>query len=232
MQPPSPKSRPYDRLREQLVKHTGTSPQRRLQQLLAYEKLGDRKPSQLLRRMKQLLGDRSMDSDDALVPEPSRHVVFNKLHSLSHPDVRATERLVTSQYVWPNIKTDVRRWAQSCLQCQRSKIERHTITPLAMFSTPDARFDMVHVHLVGPLPPSRGFTYLASIVLHVGQKPYPSLTAQQRVLQTHLWADGLLGLAPHRPSRPTGAASLSPRSGLSLLHCSVLNVLEQPPTTP
>ena len=95
-----------------------------------------------------------------VVPEPFRRAVFDSLHSLSHPGVRATERLVTSRYVWPNIKADVRRWAQSCLQCQRSKVQRHTITPLGTFTTPDARFDMVHIDLVGPLPPSRGFTYM------------------------------------------------------------------------
>ena len=66
--------------------------------------------------------------------------------------------------MWPNIKADVRWWAQSCLQCQRSKVQRHTITPLGTFATPDARFDMVHIDLVGPLPPSRGFTYLLTCI--------------------------------------------------------------------
>ena len=99
-----------------------------------------------------------------VVPALYRRAVFDSLHSLSHPGVRATERLITSRYVWPNIKSDVRRWAQSCLQCQRSKVHRHTITPLATFSTPDARFDMVHIDIVGPLPPSRGFKYLLTCV--------------------------------------------------------------------
>lgn len=64
-----PETRPYDFLREQLVKRTAISEQRRLQQLLTSEELGDRKPSQLLRRMQQLLGDRAVDADNALVRE-------------------------------------------------------------------------------------------------------------------------------------------------------------------
>ena len=64
-----PESRPYDRLREILVQRTGTSSRRRLQQLLTSEELGDRKPSQLLRKMQQLLGSRMTDTDDALVRE-------------------------------------------------------------------------------------------------------------------------------------------------------------------
>ena len=62
-----PETRPYDSLREQLIKRTATSEQRRLQLLLTAEELGDRKPSQMLRRMQQLLGDGAAATDDALV---------------------------------------------------------------------------------------------------------------------------------------------------------------------
>ena len=40
-----PETRPYDRLREELIKRTAISERRRLQQLLTSEELGDRKPS-------------------------------------------------------------------------------------------------------------------------------------------------------------------------------------------
>ena len=53
-----PRDEPYAALKEQLIKRTTVSERRRLQQLLTGEELGDRKPTQLLRRMQQLLGDR------------------------------------------------------------------------------------------------------------------------------------------------------------------------------
>ena len=98
------------------------------------------------------------------VPEGFRRTIFDAFHSLSHPGIRATQRLVTSRFVWPGVNADVRRWARSCLQCQCAKIHRHNAAPLATFAKPDARFDKVHIDLVGPLPPSNGSVYILTCV--------------------------------------------------------------------
>ena len=93
-----------------------------------------------------------------------RRIVFNSLHSSSHAGIRATQRLITSRFVWPKINSDVRSWTWNCIQCQRSKIHQHTITPLSTFMPPGTRFDHIHIDLVGPLPPSRGHSYLLTMV--------------------------------------------------------------------
>ena len=91
-------------------------------------------------------------------------MVFDSLHSLAHPGVRATQQLITERFVCPGMNTDVRKWTKACLQYQRSKIQHQTVTPLSTFATPDARFDQVHIDIVGPLPPSRGYSYLLTCI--------------------------------------------------------------------
>ena len=61
LQPPA--ADPYVKLKEELIKRTTASEQRRLQLLFSSEDLGDRKPSQLLRHMQQLLGDKAATAD-------------------------------------------------------------------------------------------------------------------------------------------------------------------------
>ncbi len=56
-----PTDQQYDKLKTELIKRTALSDKARLNQLLMTETLGDRKPSQLLRKMRQLLGDRPLE---------------------------------------------------------------------------------------------------------------------------------------------------------------------------
>ncbi|KAM7299914.1 hypothetical protein ISCGN_020478 [Ixodes scapularis] len=62
-----PHQNPYDTLKAELVRRTSISEQRRLQQLLTTEELGDKTPSQMLRRLQQLLGDSPTTFDPSLL---------------------------------------------------------------------------------------------------------------------------------------------------------------------
>ena len=86
-----------------------------------------------------------------------RHTVFDFLHSLSHPRVKATIQLVSTHYLWPGMKADLHTWAHFCLTYQEAKVQWHTIAPISTFAIPDACFNIIHVNIVGPLPPSRAF---------------------------------------------------------------------------
>lgn len=58
-----PTENPYQKLKDAILARTSQSERQRLQKLISLEQLGDRKPSQLLRSMQQLLGDTNFDKD-------------------------------------------------------------------------------------------------------------------------------------------------------------------------
>ena len=96
-----------------------------------------------------LICDTSTGKHRPIVPPAMRRLVFDSLHSMSHPGIAATRHLITARFVWPHINRDVRRWAKACLSCQQSKVNKHTSTPLSAFATPSAQFDAIHLDLVG-----------------------------------------------------------------------------------
>ena len=108
--------------------------------------------------------DVSTDHERPYVPRKHRRAVFNALHNLSHPGINATKRLISSRFVWPCINKDVKQWARCCIACQKSKVHRHTKAPLGTYTAPDARFQHIHIDLVGPLPSSNGYSYLLTCI--------------------------------------------------------------------
>ena len=64
-----PEDQPYEKLKEQLIACIADSERQKLRQLLTAEELGDRKPSQLLRKMQLLLGEKAKMIDSSLLRE-------------------------------------------------------------------------------------------------------------------------------------------------------------------
>ena len=118
----------------------------------------------LLNSNTTILCDVSQGHPRPLVPSTMRRDIFNNLHSLSHPGIKASRHLVAQRYVWPNMKRDIANWTRTCHDCQQSKIQRHVKSPIQSFPAPDSRFDSIHIDIVGPLPPSKGFTYLFTCI--------------------------------------------------------------------
>jgi hypothetical protein len=98
------------------------------------------------------------------LPEKFRKIAFETVHSISHPGIRTTRRMVAQRYFWPNMNKDVGLWAKTCIQCQKAKINRHTHSELGRFQDAE-RFKHVHVDIVGPLPTSpQGYRYLVTMI--------------------------------------------------------------------
>ena len=111
-----------------------------------------------------LLCDTTLKQPRPWVPEKWRRTVFNAVHGLAHPGVRATNRLISSRFVWTGMSKQIKEWVRCCQQCQTSKIQPHTKAPSERIPVPDARFEVVHIDLVGPLPQSQGKTHILTVV--------------------------------------------------------------------
>jgi cleavage and polyadenylation specificity factor subunit 1 len=59
----------------------------------------------------ELYVDTSSGTPGPYVPAPLRRQVFESLHSLSHPGIKASAKLVSQRFVWPAIQNDCRTWA-------------------------------------------------------------------------------------------------------------------------
>ena len=95
--------------------------------------------------------DTSTGTPHPVVPPSFCRTVFDSLHSLSHPGVRATIKLISSRFIWPKMRSDIKLWSRTCLPCQMSKVHKHIVSPVGNFPPTTARFDKVHIDIVGPL---------------------------------------------------------------------------------
>lgn len=121
------------------------------------------------------------------LPEKLRFSAFNNLHNIAHPGIRATKKLVVCRYFWPKMNSDILLWTKSCLDCQASKIHRHTKSPLGEFNIPKGRFEHIHIDFVGPLVPSGGCSFLLTVIERCTRwtEAYPlSETSAQTVAKT------------------------------------------------
>ena len=111
-----------------------------------------------------LLCDKSTGKLRPFIPATCRQRVYEVVHGLAHPGVKAMKKLVTDKFVWPKMGVEVTRWARACAHCQALKIHRHIKAPLVTFPPVQRRFEHIHVDVIGPLPPSLGYTHLLTIV--------------------------------------------------------------------
>ena len=100
-----------------------------------------------------------------LVPITQRRRVFEAVHGLAHPGIRASRRLITSRFIWSGCAADVARWCRECQGCSRGKVTVQEKTEVEQIPVSGAKFSHVHVDIVGPFPVSqRGHRYLLTAV--------------------------------------------------------------------
>ncbi len=107
------------------------------------------------------------------------------------------------------MQKDVRECARNRLRCQRPKIHHRNKIPIGSFETPDAQFSHVHVDIWGPLPSSKNYRYILTIVGRFTR--WPKTIPLVDLTYWRLFNTGLLNTVLQNSSRRTGVRNLKLR---------------------
>lgn len=112
-----------------------------------------------------------------VVPEKFREIVLHLAHESilgGHQGSKRTADRVMSNFYWPGIQADIKRYCRSCDICQRT-VPKGRVTKVPLGSTPliDQPFDRIAIDLVGPISPcsNRGHRYILVIVDYASRYP-------------------------------------------------------------
>lgn len=97
------------------------------------------------------------------LPPEFRVSAFETIHGISHPGIRTTRKMIRDRYFWTSMNKDVAKWTKLCLDCQKSKVHRHTASAFGKFIY-SGRFEHMHVDIVGPLSYCDGYRYIVIMI--------------------------------------------------------------------
>lgn len=82
-----------------------------------------------------------------------------------HRGVERMKSTIRKFYHWPSMSSDIKKYVENCAVCEKSKITRHTHTPLQITSVAQAPFEKIYIDFVGEINPnsSDGHKYIMSI---------------------------------------------------------------------
>lgn len=91
--------------------------------------------------------------------------MHHDLPSAGHPGRWKTYELISRNYWWPGLTTDVKRYVAGCDMCQRMKNRsQQPYGPLMPNPVPAGPWDIITVDLITQLPPSDGFDAILVVV--------------------------------------------------------------------
>jgi hypothetical protein len=94
-----------------------------------------------------------------------------------HPGRFKTQELITRDYWWPLIQSDIKRYIEGCEICQRTKSKRSSpAAPLNPNEVPNKPWETISIDLIGPLPESQGHNAILVIVDRFTKGSYFVLT--------------------------------------------------------
>jgi len=82
------------------------------------------------------------------VPPTFRQQVFDYVHGLGHTGAKNTYKLMKAYFYWHTMRGDVRLLQRTCLQCQRLRVHRKTVSPLQSYQPAIQKFSHIHMDVL------------------------------------------------------------------------------------
>lgn len=94
--------------------------------------------------------------------------VMRTYHSSMLGAHRGFERMkntIKKYYHWPTMNNDIKKFIDDCPVCEKSKVHKHTHTPLQITTLASAPFEKIYVNFVGEINPNseEGHKHIFSI---------------------------------------------------------------------
>ena len=99
-----------------------------------------------------------------LLPKKLRLKILEAFHHIDHCGNKELARRAADEYYWPAMGTDAADFCRKCHACNVAKTGKPIKTPLTKIGVPDKRFSYLNLDIVGPLPESRGYKYIFTIL--------------------------------------------------------------------
>jgi len=132
------------------------------------------------------------------IPEKLRLEILQRYHdspAAGHLGVKRTLELISRNFWWPKMETDVRAFIKSCDTCMRNKKSRHRKFGLLQpLEVPERPWKSIEIDFLCGLPPSKGFTVIMVVVdrfskmIHlIPFKDIPNATQTAKAFIKHIY---------------------------------------------
>ena len=82
------------------------------------------------------------------VPPTFHQQVFDYVHGLGHVEAKNTYKLMKAYFYWHTMHSDTQKLQRTCLQCQRIRVHRKTVSPLQPYQPAVQKFSHIHMDVL------------------------------------------------------------------------------------
>ena len=107
-----------------------------------------------------ILIDTSLPHDRILIPPNLKQTIRSYYHNINHLGIKATQRFICARFLFKNMKSKIRDFVHACINCQRTKTNRHIVKQITSTPMPNSHFKRINIDIAGPFPSSNGYTHV------------------------------------------------------------------------